>query len=280
VKNSSNLIKSVKELVARARLPNYLHRFGPKTYRTWQHVITLVLRAETQLGFRRAARLLCSLEVVVPTYSATCKFVARLPMSTWQRLFAATNTIVAGIIAVDSTGLSRTNPSYHYLKRIEQPFPVGKPVKLSIAVDTKTKRVLAARIRALPAHDVRDVPYLLKRVPQSVRILLGDKGYDSEPLHKLCRKRGIISIVPVRARCRTGRHRKRLRDYFPQKLYNQRSLAETAFSVLKRCYGSSVRCRTARTQRAEVFCRLIHYNLFRLLNRLFQRSPKQVVGFY
>lgn len=109
---------------------------------------------------------------------------------------------------------------------------------------------------------MRDVDYLVKRLPVKVEILLGDKGYDSEQVHLTCKKKGVRAIVPVRARCRTGRHRKKMRDNFPQKIYNRRPLIETVNSALKRLYGGSVRCHTAATQRAEVFLRLIQYNLF------------------
>lgn len=267
-----SLVQKIKQLVGSAGLPDYLHRFGPKTYATWQHVLALLVRAEGQLGFRRTTRLLRSLGTIVPTYSALCKFVTRLSSSVWDALFSVTTRLLVGIVAIDGTGFSRSNPSFHYLKRIERPFPVGKPVKLSIVVDTKSKTIVAARFRALPAHDVRDVEYLVKRLPSSTRVLLADKGYDSEKVHTYCKKKGIVSIAPVRARCRTGRHRKRLRDFFPQRLYNKRSIVETVFAVLKRCYGGSVRCLKARNQRAEVFCRIIQYNLSRILKRLFQRS--------
>jgi Transposase DDE domain len=258
-----------------AKLPDYLHHYGPKTYATWQHVLALLVRAEGQLGFRRVSRLLRSLGIVVPTYSALCKFISRLPSKIWDALFSVTVNLLVGPVAIDGTGLSRTNPSFHYLKRIDRDSPDGKPVKLSIAVDTKSKRIVAARFRALPAHDVRDVKYLVKRLPSTTKILLADKGYDSEKIHEYCKQKRLIAIIPVRKGCKHGRHRKQLRDQFPQKLYNQRSKVETTFSVLKRCYGGSVHCLRARTQRAEIFCRLIQYNLKRTLKRLFQRSHRQ-----
>lgn len=267
------LVKNVIRLVRQAGLPDYFHRFGPRTYCTWQHVLALLVRAECQLGFRRVSRLLRSLAIIVPTYSALCKFIGRLSSSVWDSLLAVTTNLLVGPVAIDGTCFSRTNPSFHYLKRIDRSSPDGRPVKLSIAVDTFSKRILAARFRALPAHDVRDVDYLLKRLPTSAKILLADKGYDSEKVHRACQEKGIISVVPVRKGCKHGRYRKRLRDHFPKQLYNQRSLVETTFGVLKKCYGGSVRCLQARSQRAEVFCRLIQYNIQRALKRLFQRSP-------
>lgn len=273
MKNTCELVKKVEDLIRSAAVPRWLHHFGPKTYETWQHIIVLLVKTECQLGYRRAVRLLRSLGMIVPSYSAIAKFVSRHRFLLWQHLFAATTPRASvRVAAIDSTGLSRTNPSYHYLKRIDRDGPVGKPVKLSMIVDTKTKKILAARVRALGAHDVRDVDYLVKRLPAQVEILLGDKGYDSEKVHLTCKKKGIRAIIPARTRCRKGRHRKKMRDNFPQKIYNNRPIIETVNSALKRLYGGSVRCHKAHTQRAEIFLRLIQYNLFAWLTRDFQRS--------
>lgn len=261
--NDCELVEKVKDLMLRAAQPRWLHHFGPKTYETWQHMLVLLVKTECQLGYRRATRLLRSLGFTVPSYSACAKFVKRHKFSLWLRIFLATTPRASvRVAAIDSTGLSRTNPSHHYLKRIDRDGPVGKPVKLSMIVDTKTKKILTARVRALGAHDVRDVEYLVKRLPVKVDTLLGDKGYDSEKVHLTCKKNGIRAVIPTRAGCRRGRHRKKMRDNFPQKIYNRRPLIETVNSALKRLYGSSVRCHTVQTQRAEVFLRLIQYNLF------------------
>ncbi|NJL44325.1 MAG: transposase [Nitrosarchaeum sp.] len=107
------------------------------------------------------------------------------------------------------------------------------PVKLSILIDVETSKVLSARVRVKRAHDMRDVHGLIRRVPDPPHVLLADKGYDSEPLHKWLDRSGIRAVVPVRKGCRHGRHRKALRDRFPDEEYAQRSIVESVFKRLK-----------------------------------------------
>jgi len=57
------------------------------------------------------------LGLAVLTYSALCKMRERMPLWIWNKLLTLTAGETSGIIAIDGTGFSRTNPSFHYLKR-------------------------------------------------------------------------------------------------------------------------------------------------------------------
>ncbi len=65
-----------------------------------------------------------------------------------------------------------------------------------------------------------------------------DKEYDSEKIHSLIREEiRPDSIIPVRRRKRTkilGKYRRQLPLIFDKIKYDQRSIAETTFSVVKR----------------------------------------------
>jgi len=259
-------------------MPRWLHHYGPKKYEFWQHMLVLFIRQECKQGYRRACNLLRGLGHVVPTYSAVAKMACRSSASIWQRLLVATIRFsTVAIAAIDSTGLSRSNPSYHYVRRIDSDGPIGRPVKLSIIVDTKRRKILAARMRARPAHDVRDVKCLLKNSPVLPQKLVGDKAYDAEHrVHMLCAKLGIISVVPIRKGCHSGFYRRQMKKYFHLKVYHRREVVESTFGALNQKYGSSVRCHTARTQRAEVFCRIILHNISLWLSDFFN-APRPFV---
>ena len=72
-----------------------------------------------------------------------------------------------------------------------------------------------------------------------------DKGYDSEEIHELIRDTmHSCSLIPVRTRKRkriSGYYRKRLAQSFDFTRYHQRNKVETAFSVMKRKYGESLK---------------------------------------
>ena len=195
---TERLINKVKRLLRRVRMPRWLHHYGPKKYAFWQHAIALLVKAICNISYRRVSWLLRQLGQDVPTYSALIKMTQRMPAQLWNRLFATTHNNVTHIAAIDATTFARSNPSYHYLRRINEIRPTGKPVKVSILVDTQSKKIIAANIRVIPVHDTRDVPTLLAKC--TPHILVADKGYDSEAIHEHCFERGIIT--PVILNCR------------------------------------------------------------------------------
>jgi len=92
-----------------------------------------------------------------------------------------------------------------------------------------------------------------------------DKGYDSENIHALIREEmKADSIIPLRQRNRKkvgGKYRKQLHPVFDKIKYNQRNLAETTFSVVKRKFGETLRARKFRNQVKEIKLKLIVYNI-------------------
>jgi len=60
-----------------------------------------------------------------------------------------------------------------------------------------------------------------------------------------------------------------MRKYFDLRTYHRRPTVEGYFSRLKQRFGGSLRCRTARTQRAEVYARIILQNLSLLFKDFF-----------
>ena len=96
-------------------------------------------------------------------------------------------------------------------------------------------------------------------------VLLLDKGFDAEWLHNWLDEHGTFSIAPVRKNCRRGKHRKMLRDCFDWYLYWQRNIVESLFSALKRLFGSTIKSQKIRMINAEIFCRLIAYNILTLI---------------
>jgi transposase len=264
------LVQKVKRLLRRVGLPRWLHRFGPKRYEFWEHVQALLVMRLCRLSFRRVKAFFSWLGLRCPSKSALQYTTQRIPSSLWQRLLAAT-TGIPYVAAMDSTGLARRNPSYHYLRRVDDKIP-KVPVKLSVIVDTKRKRFVAARIRVLPAHDMKDAIRLLQQSRPA--ILVADKAYDAERLHEHAFNQDTITMVPVRRNVRRGFYRNKMKKQFRTQTYHRRELVEALFSALKRTLGSTIHARKARTIRAELYTKLIAYNLFKKIQRLLGQSPR------
>ena len=132
MKKEVKLTKKILSLLSSAKFPKFLHQFGPKTYELGQHVFGLLVKEVCQMSFRRVSNLLNSLGFDVPCYSALCKRRKKIPVKLWQDLLNLTAGVCSGEIAIDSTGLSMNNPSFHYIKRIDSPRPVKSYAKQAV----------------------------------------------------------------------------------------------------------------------------------------------------
>ena len=158
-----------------------------------------------------------------------------------------------------------------YIKRIDAK-PPRTGYKLSL-LSSKNK-VLSLKLRAKPAHDTKDVKYLLRRPKKLPNKLIMDKGYDAEWIHRYCNnKLGVQSVIPSRKNSYKGYFRKKLKKNWPQKLYNKRSRIESTFHALKKKYGSSINSKNIGPARTEVYCRAILHNVFSAITKDLGHSP-------
>lgn len=258
MRQKEELVNKVKHLLRKAGMPRFLHHFGPRLYELWQHVLALFVKSYCRLSYRRTTRLLRDLGFSVGTKSTIQRYADKLGLPFWQTALKNTVGRTGSIAAIDGTGLDRSTPSWHYIKRIDGSMP-RTGYKLSILA-TK-KKVLSLRIRAKPAHDIRDVKYLLTKAKTKPTTLVMDKAYDAEWLHKYCHKQKIRSIAPLRKGSCRGFHRKKLLHNFPQQLYNKRSRVEATIHALKQKFGANIHSKHIGPARTEMYCRAILHNI-------------------
>jgi len=253
----------VKHLLRKLNAPRWLHHFGPKTYELYMHLAALLIKTYCKLSYRRIVKLLNLLGIKCPSKSALQSTAKKIPKWMWDKALELTSGVKHHIIAIDGTGFSRTNPSYHYLRRIDGKMP-KVPIKLSGCFDTRTKKWCAAKVRVLPAHDIRDAKYLLDKV--KANILVADKGYDANWLHEYCAQRSIEAHIPVRNKGKAihkmWSYRRKASEHFRVRTYHRRELIESGNGSIKRKYGHSVSSKNCKTIRAEVMSRLLTHNLF------------------
>lgn len=258
------LIKKVKRLLRRLGMPRWLHHYGPKKYEFLDHLCALLMRLFSKLSYVRVVQLFELMGVKCPSKSALQYTAAKLDAAFWQRLLKATSN-QAYLIAIDSTGLARANPSYYYLKRIDAKMP-KVPIKVSVAIDTRTKKFCSAKIRVLPAHDSLDASFLLRSTRPKIAVL--DKAYSSERLYEQAYEQKILLMIPQKKNAKRGFFRKKMLQQFKIRTYHRREMAESGISSFKRKYGTSVSSRTVRTIRTDVYGRLACHNIFLWLKRL------------
>jgi len=269
MEKKNKLVNKVKRLIRRLGYPRWLHHFGPKKYEFHEHLSALLIRFFCRLSFRRIKQLLDLLGMRCPSKSALQYTSKKLNCAFWDKVMIITSG-TPYLVAIDSTGLSRSNPSYHYLKRIDGKMP-KIPVKLSTVLDTKRKKFCAARVRVLPAHDSKDAKILLRKSNPKIAVL--DKAYNSEKLYEFAHNNKILLMIPKKSNAKRGHYRKKMSKHFRKRTYNRRELSESGNSAFKRKYGSSVSSKTARTIRTEVYGKLVCHNLFSYFTELLGQSP-------
>ncbi len=259
MKHIRNLQIKIKRLLKKIKYPEFLHRFGPKKYKLENHISGLLIMQVCQLSLRRVEKTLDMFGQKCSTYSALCRSRKRIPVGLWQKLLKITAGLSSGKVAIDGTGFSKTNPGFHYLKRINGTNPKDY-TKLSALLDVKTKKFLVMRIRTTPRHDMQDVKYLLKRI-SDVKIFSGDKGYCAEWLYELCYWKSIQTFIPLKKNIHRGHFRKKQMKNWNQREYNLRSNVEAGFSAIKRKYGGTIKAKKIAGMRTEIFCKGIAHNL-------------------
>jgi len=175
-------------------------------------------------------------------------------------------------IAIDSSGFSKTNPSFHYVKRIDRTKPVKSFAKFSALFDIRNKKFCAINVNEKRRHDIRDFKPLINSV--DAEKLFGDSAYDAEWLHEYCFERRIQTIIKPRKNVRKGFYRRKQMKNYSEEEYHQRSLIESGFSALKRKYGGNVSAKLIRNVRAELYCKAIAYNIS-LTGRRFSTEPNK-----
>lgn len=259
-KKQSKLHKKICRLLKQLNFGRFLHHFGPKKFTLVQHLVALLLKETCRLSFRRVETILGIFDMEVPTYSALCKSRKRIPPSLWNSLLQLTCGVEHEKIAVDGTGFSRTNPSFHYVKRINRRKPIKSYAKLSAAFDIERRKFCALRIRTKPRHDIQDVNYLMNRVGK-IKSLYADTAYDAESLHELCFSKNVQTFIKPRKNVRRGFYRRKQMKNYSEQEYHQRSLVESGFGSLKRKYGGSVSGKGIVSVKSEIFCKAICHNL-------------------
>jgi IS5 family transposase len=255
--------------LARRVVSRYSSKFSKHRYTLPQHVVLLCLKVRKNTTYRglldeliempRIRRALGLAEL--PTPSTLCKAFNRLDMAVWRIILTLSATLLptSGVVGVDASGFDRSHASKHYTKRAELTI---QQLKVTLLVDAKVNAILDLHVTTTRKHDSQIAPSLIKRNPESIDILLGDKGYDDQKIRRLARQHGVRPLIKHREF--TSLH-KAWNARLDTDLYGQRSQSETVNSTLKRKYGTFVRSRRWWKQFRELTISCLSHNIDRSL---------------
>lgn len=243
----------------------------PKTFMRFLgflHVSFLPLR-QIEGFLRKLSEYIPRLKTV--DYSTICKRLKKLNME-----LSVEDLDDNLVIAVDASGMKVTNRG----EWIRHKWKTRKGwIKVHLAVDVKTKKLLALEITDESVGDGKMLKPLVKQVKRNtngtkIERVYGDGGYDSRDNFNYLNSEGIEPVIKTRknsssksrgspARAKTVREMKNLgyegwRDKYK---YGYRWMAETFFSGVKRVFGETTRAKTAEEVSQEVKMKFIFYNM-------------------
>ena len=267
-------------ILKKMNVPLFLHNKSKHTFSVHQHIVLLVLRQYESKSYESMVEWLeVATEIVIQLHLQTIPH-----FTTLQKTAARLSEIILhiaigrfiGIISpgkifagADATGFETRHSSTYYTYRcnIRHAF-----TKMSAGSDMKSQIICAVVIQHHPiSHDSKHFPKLFSQmldiIPMKVMVL--DKGYDAEPIHKMIRDENIISMIPTRNKsCLISRtqskYRKMMRRKFDESLYHERNKTETIFSVIKRRFDSEIKSYNDTMKTKELLYRVLAYNCHRM----------------
>ena len=179
-------------------------------------------------------------------------------------------------IAVDSSGIKVSNRGEWIRKKwkVKRGF-----IKVHIAVDTKTKQILAIEVTKEDVGDGRMLGRLVEGSggKANVKRVIGDGAYDSKNNFRMLAEMGIDPLIRVRknASLKGGGCMPRKFvvveqlgnvNWRKEKGYGYRWMAESAFSSLKRIFGEHITSVKWNSIVNELLLKASIYNLFTSMN--------------
>ncbi|MCD6148512.1 IS5 family transposase [bacterium] len=225
------------------------------------------------LPFRQIEGFLRKLSEFIPKiksadYSTICKRLKKLDVNLPENLGRDI------VVAVDSSGIKVTNRG----EWIRNKWKIRKGwIKVHIAVDVKTKKLLALEVTDERVSDGKMLKPLIEQVKERggrVNGVYGDGGYDSKENFNYLAENGIEPVIKIRNNSSTKSRgspsrAKRVREY--RKLgyerwrdmyrYGYRWSAESFFSGVKRVFGETCRSKSKDALFQEVKMKFIFYNM-------------------
>lgn len=275
---SSRYIKFInKGLELAKQIPRHFSKFSNKIFCNHQKIILLVLKQKLRTTYRDLVELLKVTKIPeliglkrIPHHTTLVKFAKKIKPKLLNFLLPYRE---AKTIGVDGTGFEVSNRSMHYQMITKGPC-YRRYLKVGVSADLNKQIILTHEIHKGPRNDHNDFLPLVKNI--KTEEVIADKGYDGKKNRRfVINKLKAVPIIPVRGHTNYfGRFRTKKK--IDGKNYHQRSKVETIFSAIKRKYGSALKSRSFAMQKKEVICKLIAYNLDRLILRLirgFQQSP-------
>lgn len=185
------------------------------------------------------------------------------------------------IIAIDSTGVKVTNRGQWMYDKWSAKKKKKGYLKIHVAVNVKTKEILALEITNEKVHDGKMMKKLIEHVLNNnskkvkIKSVLADGASDTNKNFRYLQEKGITPGIKIRQnsvisphnnRTRNKEVRQQTKDFLlwkKKRKYEHRWMVETVFSSIKRMFGEHTSSIKFQNMVKEMTMKVSLYNLFR-----------------
>jgi len=256
-----------KEHVEDPDAPAVADEDGDGEHAEWNKIALLLLREDIGKPLRDCEDYLNEMPGILdvfgleksPDHTSFCNWEKEISMRTLRSLLRRTaeQAGFSGTGAIDASGFQRGQASSHYRKRADYSFQAMKTTAL---VDTESLVIMDVHFTTKKAYDGHIGLQVFRRNAGDLRELLADKMYSWRDLREKCRTE---ATRPVIKHCEQSSLQKAHNARIDDDVYNQRSMSETVFSMLKADDGENLHTRTWHGQFRELTRKCIVHNLSR-----------------
>ena len=277
-KFNNKMEEQLVKLFHETDLPLHFNKTGNKEFTNYQRISIIVLFYKSGKSLRDFVDDLK--ETKWSSWIGLIKIPGKSTLHDWLKMFnmKLIRTFCEKLLpkkieltAFDGTGFDAWQRSRHYEKRAEEisKLPPMPYAKAGIFIDVKSQIILDWDFVMSHKHDVKLAEKIFRRNKIKDIIGLGDKGFDSENLHRIARANGITFYAPIRKMDKKALRTKRPGGFYRRKcidlpdFYGMRSIVETVNSVLKRTQIHYLRSKTCFMREREFAWNIIVYNIKR-----------------
>ena len=147
----------------------------------------------------------------IPDYSTISRRINRLDIKIEAKSKKFEDDYI--VIAIDSTGIKVTNRGQWMIDKWKTSSNKNKKgyLKIHIAVDVKTKKILSLKVTDEHVHDSKVLPELVDNIIKSdgmttttIGKLFADGAYDGNEIFRCLGENGILPCIKVRKNARVG----------------------------------------------------------------------------
>jgi len=295
---NNKLEEEINKLFHRLGLPMHFNKTGNKWFTNYQRISIILLFHQSKKSLRQFIDENLSSSKWT-SWIGLKKIPTKSTLHRWIEIFS--EKIIREICrffvpekleltSIDSTGIDAWQRSRHYEKRCsefeEKKLPPMDYAKTTFFIDVKTKIILDWDLVMGREHDVKIAERIFKRNNLKGIRGLGDKGFDSEPLHEIARENGIEFFAPVRKMSKKAMRNKRPKGFYRRKCKESppedkgmRSISECVNWIIKGTQITSLRSKKDYMRQKELGWHVILYNIKRKI-KINKRGDNQTFLFF